>query len=133
MCALTELLSRALIPDGYFRTFAVVLKANYRHLKFGNSDFKAHYTHFKFANAGFYPSDVLSNRADSEFKAADVGFKVIYRILGFGNGEYNGAGGECEASGGCFRANYRTLMVDNMRCGACCKRVEFGIDGWKWV
>lgn len=48
-----ELLSHTLPSDGYFWTFAVVLKANYRRLKFDNGEFKAYYTHFKFANAGF--------------------------------------------------------------------------------
>jgi hypothetical protein len=131
MCVLTELLSRTLLPDGYFWTFAVVLKVNYRLFKFGNGEFRAYYTHFKFANAGFYPSEVLCNEADGGFNAGDVGFKAIYRILKFGNSECKGADGGCEASGGDFKADYRTMMVDNMRPRACYKRMEFGIDGGK--
>lgn len=102
MCELTELLSRILPSDGYFGAFFVVLKANYRRIKFGNSDFKAHYTRFKFGNGGFYPSDVLCNGADSGFNTGYVGFTVIYRILEFGKSECKGADGGCEASGGNF-------------------------------
>ena len=131
MSAFTELLSRTLPSDGYFGAFAVVLKANYRLCKSGNGKCKAHYTRFKFGNGGFYPSDVLCNGAESGFNTGDVGFKVIYRILEFGNSECNGSDGGSEASGGGFGTNYRTVMVDNMRCGAYCKRVEFGIDGCK--
>ena len=123
MSAFTELLSRTFPSDGYFGAFAVVLKANYRLYKSDNGKCKAHYTRFKFGNGGFYPSDVLCNGAESGFNTGDVGFKVIYRILEFGNSECNGSDGGSEASGGGFGTNYRTMMVDNMRRGACCKRM----------
>lgn len=98
MYALTELLNRTLLPDGYFWTFSVVLKVNYRLFKSDNGEFKAHYTRCKFANTAFYSSDMLCKVADGGFNAGDVGLKVICRIMEFDNSECNGGEGGMRSS-----------------------------------